>query len=224
MDSVRILLICMPGQSREAYIKALEALNVEYDVIDNFSDILKKFNKIKYNGFLFDVATVVRAKGKDKAEANLFIERFPVLRVTYRASDNSIRGIPVGIFSGGSKELDDFVITVCSNFSARSLRGSRISSRVLNVLLRKEYSSGYIGIEKSVTFKISEEGGFFFSVSKWDEGDPLSVVIKELADRTPILSIVRNVQLWGYTDKLPGIEVRFLNLTEAQADQIEELM
>lgn len=224
MSCVRILLVCMAGQSREAYIKVLKDLNVEYDAIDNFGDILKKFNKIKYNGFLFDVATVVRTKGKDKAEANLFIERFPVLRVNYRASDGSICGIPVGKCSGDSKLIEDFVVNVCSNFSPRSLRGSRTSSRVLNVLLRKEYNSGYIGIEKSVTFDISEEGGFFFSLSKWDEGDPLSVVIKELADRTPILSIVRRVQPWGSTDKLPGIEVRFLNLTEDQADQIEGLM
>ncbi|MBI9110400.1 PilZ domain-containing protein [Maridesulfovibrio ferrireducens] len=224
MSAVRILLVCMQGQSREAYIKALDELNVEYDVVDNFGDTFKKFNKISYNGFLFDVATVVRAKAKDKAEANLFIERFPVLRVNYRASDEVIRGIPVGKFSGESKLLEDFVRKVCSVFPARSLRGSRTSSRVLNVLLRKEYSSGFISIEKSVTFDISEEGGFFFSVKKWEEGDPLSVVVKELADRTPILSIVRKVQVWGETDRLPGIEVRFLNLTEAQADQIEELM
>ncbi|WP_031483509.1 hypothetical protein [Maridesulfovibrio frigidus] len=223
MNEVRILLVCMEGASLNAYIKELDSLGVAYDVVPSFGDTYKH-KKTKYNGFLFDVATVVRAKPKEKIEANRFVERFPVLRINYLLSGNVIRGIPIGQFSGESNELVYFITHVCANFPARSLRGSKSSSRVLNVLLRRELGPDKIRIEKSVTFDISEEGGFFFSVKRWEEGEPLSVVVKELADMTPILSVVQRVQIWGKTDKIPGIEVKFLTMTEAQADQIEELL
>ncbi|OEU68652.1 MAG: hypothetical protein BA863_17930 [Desulfovibrio sp. S3730MH75] len=223
MNEVRILLVCMEGVSLSAYIKELSSLGIAHDVVPSFGDTYKH-KKTKYNGFLFDVATVVRAKSKDKIEANRLVERFPVLRINYLLSGDVIRGIPIGKFSGESNEFDYFITHVCANFPGRSLRGSKSSSRVLNVLLRRELSSDRISIEKSVTFDISEEGGFFFSIKRWEEGDPLSVVVKELTDRTPILSIVKRVQVWGKTDKLPGIEVQFLTMTEAQADQIEELL
>ncbi len=223
MNDVRILLVCMKGASLNAYIKELTNLGIAHDVVSSFGDT-HKHKKTKYNGFLFDVATVVRAKSKEKIEADRLVERFPVLRLNYLLSGGVIRGIPIGRFSGKSNELDYFITHVCANFPARSLRGSKSSSRVLNVLLRRELAKDKVNIEKSVTFDISEEGGFFFSVKRWEEGEPLSVVVKELADKTPILSIVKRVQVWGKTDQLPGIEVQFLTMTEAQADQIEELL
>ncbi|WP_245549595.1 PilZ domain-containing protein [Maridesulfovibrio hydrothermalis] len=206
-----------------AYIKALRSFDIQFDVAESLSDISKNYNKVKYNGFIIDVPTLLRAGAADKAEANLLIDNFPVLRLNYKASDG-IRCLPTGKYSGHGNTLEEFLWENCSKFAPRSLRGTKKGTRVLNVLLNRDLNSPARGGEKSVTINFSSEGAFFFSVAGWKKGDSLWVLIKELSDKTPIKAEVMRVIPWGKTQAIPGISVNFLNLSEGQADQIEELI
>lgn len=223
MGDIRIILVSSSGASREAYVRALRGLGVTFDVAENLKDISENHNQIKYNGFLIDVPTLLRSGASDKAEVNLLIDNFPVLRLNYHPS-GGIRGIPSGRFSGTSGILEDFLKESCRNFPARSLRGTKRANKILSVILNHDLSSPGRQIEKSVTINFSAEGGFFFSVGKWEKGDYVWIVVKDLDDKTPIKSQVQWVVPWGKKDHIPGIGVNFLNLSDRQASQIEELI
>jgi Tfp pilus assembly protein PilZ len=223
VSEVRVVLVVSEGAGREAYISALEDAGVVFDVVDSFMEVLESHNHVKYNGFLVDVATLLRSRASEKAEANLIIDNFPVLRVSYQ-SGKGVRGIPSGRFSGVSGELDVFLDESCRKFPPRSLRGTKRAHKLLNVMLNRDLNSPGSLIEKSVTLNFSAEGGFFFSVANWKKGDYVWVVIKELEDKTPIKSQVQWVVPWGREGHFPGIGVHFLNISNSQVNQIAELI
>ncbi|WP_432736539.1 PilZ domain-containing protein [Maridesulfovibrio sp. FT414] len=223
MNDLRVVLVSLPGPGREAYVKALRDLCVDFDVAESLRDISDVHSQVKYNGFLIDVPTLLRSGAADKAEANLLIDNFPVLRLNYQSS-GGIRGIPTGRFSGISGDLKHFVSEQCANFPARSLRGTKRANKVLNVILNMDLNSPGSRIEKSVTLNFSTEGGFFFSVANWKKGDYVWIIVKELEDKTPIKSQVQWVVPWGREDQFPGIGVQFLTISNSQANQIDELI
>ncbi|WP_320169994.1 PilZ domain-containing protein [Maridesulfovibrio sp.] len=220
---MRIILVSGPGSGREAYIKALREFGVAFDVSESLLDLSEMHNQVRCNGFIIDVPTLLRSGAADKAEANLLMDNFPVLRINYNAS-SGIRGIPSGRFSGTSGDLKTFILESCNSFPARSLRGTKRANKVLNVILNRDLNSPGSQIEKSVTLNFSTEGGFFFSVSNWKKGDYAWIVVKELDDKTPIKSLVQWVVPWGRLNHFPGIGVQFLNISNQQADQIDEFI
>ncbi len=223
MSELRVVLVSSSGASREAYIRALRNLDIQFDVAESLKHISEVHGQVKYNGFLIDVPTLLRSSATDKTEANLLIDNFPVLRLNYQAS-SGIRAIPAGRFSGTSGDVEVFVNDHCKNFPARSVRGTKRANKVLNVLLSRDLNSPGSQIEKSVTLNFSTEGGFFYSVANWKKGDYVWIVIKELEDKTPIKSQVSWVVPWGRSDHFPGIGVQFLTISNSQTNQIDELI
>ena len=223
MDRMRILLVAAPGDNRGVYLQALKSFDLDCDVAESLHEISLKHNKVKYNGFLIDIPTLLRSTAADKAEANLLSDNFPVMRLSYKAAEG-IRCIPTGKFSGHGNSLDEFFRESCHNFTARSLRGTKRANRVLNVLLNRDIRSSKSQMEKSVALNFSAEGCFLFSVSRWKKGDTLWLAFMELDDKTPIKSEVLWSVPWGMKSQMPGIGLRFLSLSEEQADQLDELI
>lgn len=223
MESIKVVLIAASGESKKEYIKALNSFDVHVDVVDSIVEAYAKYGKVRYNGFLIDVATLLRSSATDKAEANLLIDNFPVLRLSFKAPDG-IRCIPTGKYSGYGNSLEEFLRDYCLKFVPRSLRGTKRGTKVLNVLLNRNLNAPSGAIEKSVTINFSSEGAFFYSVARWKKDDLLWAVFKELSDRTPIKAQVMRVVPWGKTDTTPGIGVKFLNVSEEQDDQLQDLV
>jgi len=223
VEGIKVILIAASSESRKEYIKAIERFNVHVDVVDSILEAYEKHGKTRYNGFLVDVATLLRSSAADKAEANLLIDNFPVLRLSFKAS-NGIRCIPTGKYSGLGNSLEEFLRDNCSKFVPRSLKGTKRGTKVLNVLLNRDLNSPTALVEKSVTINFSSEGAFFYSVARWKKDDLFWAVFKELSDRTPIKAQVKRVVPWGKTDSTPGIGVKFLNMSEEQIDQLEDLI
>lgn len=223
VEELRVVLISAPGAGREAYVKALRSVGIQFDVSESLTGLLDMHGQVKYNGFLIDVPTLLRAGAADKTEASLLIDNFPVLRLNYKSA-TGIRGIPSGRFSGTSGDLEIFLKDSCKNFPGRSLRGTKRANKVLNVLLSRDLNSPGSQIEKSVTLNFSIEGGFFYSVANWKKGDYVWIVIKELEDKTPIKSQVNWVVPWGRSDHFPGVGVHFVSITDSQVNQIDELI
>lgn len=223
MNKVRLMLVSIPGNSRQAYTQLLNNIGVDYDVVDNFSQIQKDYNKVKYNGFLIDVATIVRSNSKEKIEANHLIEHFPVLRINYHSSGNSIRGLPFGKFSGDGMSVENFIESECSTFPARSLRGSKRITKKLNVLVLRDERQPRGQAEKSVTTDLSVDSVFLFSVSKWEEGRSIWLIVKELSDHMPIEGIVERVVPWGAKNQFPGVAVRLVKMSNKQSEEISAM-
>lgn len=220
MNKIRLMLVSIPGKSRQAYTKALDSIDVDYNVVDSFSQIKKDYNSVKYNGFLIDVATIVRSGSREKVEANHLIERFPVLRINYHASDEIIRGLPFGKFSGESTTIEEFIKSECYEFPPRSLSGSKHISKILNVLMLRSESEPRKSGERSVTLDLSVDSAFLYSVRKWEVNDRVWLIFKELSDYKPIEAIVDRVEPWGLKNQYPGIAVRFLKINEKQSEEL----
>lgn len=223
MDRLRVLLVATPGNNRGVYVQALKSFDLDCDVAESFHEISQKYNKVKYNGFLIDIPTLLRSTAADKSEANLLSDNFPVMRLSYKASEG-IRCIPTGKFSGHGSSFDTFFYESCRSFTARSLRGTKRANRVLNVLLNRDIHSSHSHMEKSVALNFSAEGCFLYSVTKWQKHDTLWIAIMELSDRAPIKAEVLWNVPWGIKSQMPGIGVKFLSLSEEQADQIDALV
>jgi Tfp pilus assembly protein PilZ len=223
VEKIRILLVAAPGDHRAAYLKALQGFDVVCDVAESLHDVVRDYSKVKYSGFLIDMTTLLRSSASDKAEANLLSDNFPVMRLSHKASEG-IRCIPTGRYSGHGSTLDEFFRESCLNFTARSLRGTKRTNKVLNVLINRDINSKNSYMEKSVALNFSEEGCFLFSASRWRKGDTLWVAIMELGDKTPIKAEVLWTLPWGVKSQMPGIGVNFLSLSEEQADQIEAII
>lgn len=223
MENIRILLVAAPGENRKAYLGALRSFDVECDVAESLHDVVLNHNKIKYNGFLIDIPTLLRSSASDKAEANLLSDNFPVMRLSHKAGEG-VRCIPTGKFSGHGSTLGDFFKDSCRSFTARSLRGTKRTNKVLHVLLNRDINSPQSHMEKSVALNFSAEGCFLYAVSKWKREDTLWITIMELDDKTPIKAQVQWVVPWGVKSQMPGIGVNFLSLSEEQADQIDAII
>jgi Tfp pilus assembly protein PilZ len=223
VEKIRILLVAAPGDNRGAYLRALRDFKIDCDVAESLHDVVVNHNKIKYSGFLIDIPTLLRSSAADKAEAALLSDNFPVMRISNN-SNEGIRCIPTGKFSGHGSTLKEFFQESCLNFTARSLRGTKRANKVLNVLLNRDISARNSYMEKSVALNFSAEGSFLFSVSKWRKGDTLWIAIMELDDKAPVKAEVQWVVPWGLKSQMPGIGVQFLTLSEGQADQIEALI
>ena len=223
MEKIQILLVAAPGESRKAYLSALKVFDVQYDVAESLHDVVRKHSKVKYSGFLIDIPTLLRSSASDKAEANLLSDNFPVMRLSYKTLDG-IRCIPTGKYSGHGSTLEEFFKESCLNFTPRSLRGTKRTNKVLNVLLNRDINSKNSHMEKSVALNFSPEGCFLYSVSRWKKGDTLWIAIMELDDKTPIKAEVQWTVPWGIKSQMPGIGVTFLSLSEEQADQMEAII
>jgi hypothetical protein len=219
LSKIRVMLVSIPGKARQAYTELLNNIGVDYDVVDNFSHIKRDYNQVKYNGFLIDVATIVRSGSREKVEANHLIERFPVLRVNYHSSGGSIKGLPFGKFSGDGMTVEEFINTECNSFPSRSLRGSKRISKKLNILLLRSESQPRGTGEKSITTDLSADSAFLYSTSPWEEGEKVWLIVKELSDHTPIESIIQRVVPWGVKNEFPGIAVRFLEMSSKQSEE-----
>jgi Tfp pilus assembly protein PilZ len=82
----------------------------------------------------------------------------------------------------------------------------------------KEFSAEHC--ERTVTVDLSREGCFVFSVRDWKPGDSAWFTIKELRDNTPICGLVRWCLKWGEGMRVPGIGLKFTEITESQAREI----
>ena len=223
MENINVILIAAAGEGREVYLKAIESFGVHVDVVSSIYEVYENYGKVRYHGFLLDVPTLLRLRAADKSEVNLLIDNFPVLRLSYTSS-NGIRCIPTGKYSGYGNSLEEFLKNNCRKFTPRSLRGTRRGTNVLNVLLNRNLNSLAGAVEKSVTINFSSEGAFFYSVAIWKENDHLWAIFKELNDKTPIKAEVKRVVTWGKTSNIPGIGVKFLNISDGQSEQLEELI
>jgi len=75
-----------------------------------------------------------------------------------------------------------------------------------------------------VTKNISTGGCFIFSTHRWKEGDDIWIKFNEISDLTLIQAQVRTVLKWGESRQIPGIGVKFINLSKPQAEEIARLI
>ena len=215
---IRILLIAREGETRKKYQEAITDLGVETVVVSSLKKTDRALMDLSYHGVMVDMRTKMKILKDDNELVYTALRKFPVAHLNLERKTGAIRLFYPGQKTGAT--LEDFVNRECASFTPRILSSGVRKQIHFNVVLseNKEFSAEHC--ERTVTVDISREGCFVFSVRDWEPGDSVWLSIKELHDDTPICALVRWCLKWGEGMRVPGIGLKFMEITESQAKEI----
>lgn len=220
--NVKVILVCQEeGEAKQAYINAVKPFGVKVDTVPSLSELHKMLCENYYNGVMVDFRTKMKASNKEKELVHDVFEQFPVAQLNFEEKTGSIRSFHYSRESKG-ETIESFIKEECRSFIARPIRSSIRKKIHFNVLLSKTGDFAKEGIDRTVTMNVSKGGCFIYSVDDLQSDTRLMMMFKELEEQTPILGEVRWRALWGEAMQIPGIGVKFENLSEGQLAKICE--
>ncbi len=215
---INVLLIVRNEEAREKYKMATQNLGVNVIAVPSFKNLEKSVLEKRYHGLLVDLQTKFRAVKEDKEFIRNIMGKFPVAHLNIIKKTQEIK---VLCQSGQrSASLENFIKEECSIFSPRRFRYFPRKSIHFNLILSSDirFTDGHY--TRTATMDISRGGCFAFSAEQWVKGNDVWFIMKELQDNTPVYGQVRHHVDWGTDLQLPGIGVEYLNIKEAQLDQL----
>ncbi|HRU04188.1 MAG TPA: PilZ domain-containing protein [Candidatus Brocadiia bacterium] len=217
--AMRVLLVCAPGEAREQYQRELMRLSVDFDAVENLSTMPNELKQVLYHGVLLDIFTTIKSPREDKLIVQETLSQFPVIRLRWDPRLQSICALYFGQTSRHAS-LEDFVTTQCKGFTPRCVRTDRRAAIHFNVEVSRSGDFSAPGVERTVSLDVSRGGIFVVSSQPWLPGERASIIIKELSDHTPIKVEARRIIPWGEHMTIPGVGFSFVEITEAQANDI----
>lgn len=218
-----ILLICRKGKSRQLYQAELDIPGVLLVYVQTLMQFFRREVYCPLNGILVDMPTYMQSSEEEKRLLTDLVGLFPALRIRCHESSGEIRTLPFGAAYPANTSPAVFVQKYCSSFVQRKIRTSERSQLNLPVLLHMSDQGETISGARSVTANVSREGCFLISFEPLSVGDRGWLTIPELKDTSPIPVEVRWIRLWGEYRSLPGMGVRFIDLTESQKAELNSL-
>lgn len=218
-----ILLICREGKSRQQYQSELDLPGVLLVCVQALMQFFRREVYCPLNGILVDMPTYMQGSEEEKRLLTDLVGIFPALRIKCQESSGEIRTLPFGAAYPGNISPAVFVRTYCTSFVQRKIRTCERSQLNLPALLDKVVPEEAVSGVRSVTADISRGGCFLVSFEPWSVGDRGWLILPELKDTAPIPVEVRWIRLWGAYRSLPGMGVRFIDLTEAQKAELGSL-
>ncbi len=212
--NIRVILISQDGPARRAYLEALNKTGVLVDVVSSFGEISKFLSENQYNGVMVDLRTKMKTSGREKDLAGNILEQVPFVHLQFEEDTGTIRSLSYG--PKGSQTLEEFIDRECRSFSARRIRINARKDIYFNVVLSGASDLSEKASEHTVTINVSVGGCFIYSTGNWEVSDKVMIVIKELEDKRPITCEVRWKRTWGEAMKVPGIGVKFEDISEGQ--------
>jgi hypothetical protein len=225
MAETRILMVVKEQEARGAYEEALQRYGVAFDVAESFDQVLKLSIDNAYSGLMIDILTLIRSSKEEKSIAYDCINYYPSIRVKWDARNKSMNLSPLEqAFSVDAETtLAQFIEKRCRSFDARSLRRFNRKETCLSLLLstspefREETSS------RTFTVNISRGGAFIHTLLPLRKNDPVWLRILELEPAEPVKAVVCWGIEWGSCRSIPGVGVRFVDLSESQLEQIAKM-
>ncbi len=220
--SIRLILVSIEGNALQVYLNAIKILGVQLDTVSTFKELYDRLSKNAYNGILVDFKTKLKAPREEQELTDEVLDQFPLLQLKLGNEPGLIRTF----YYGQTREygpLDKFVNEECRAFKARTIRLSSRSKTHFNVILSKTGNFSKKDIDRTVTVNVSEGGCFFYSIHNWKTNSNVWFALKELDDKNPIIGKVMWRVLWGEAMQIPGIGIRFENISEEQLEQISDI-
>ncbi len=218
--TIRLALLVSDPGSQEAYLNSLADHDVQCMNASCHNQLFETLMNEPCNGLLLDVPTMVRSNAYEKALMHDLIEVFPVLRLRYDQESGRIGALMYG--SQTRISISEFIDTHCRNFSPRKLR---LTSRVdvqRSVLLSSDCDFQKDSTEKSITINLSSEGVFIYSIRTWQKGQQAWVVFPNIDPHKPVKAEVRWSRPWGTDFCMPGVGLKFINISPELATRINE--
>ncbi len=217
---IRLLLVSKENPFKEKYVTSLRKLGAQVDTVSTFKEMMDRMADMAYSGVAIDLTTKIREPRRDKEIAEKVLAEFPVAQLNFNHSTRQISTLYFGKLVG-TGSLEDFISQECRAFSPKKIHEYDRGRIHLNIQLTKKRLASRSATERTVTMDISRGGCFVISSKAWKVLDEAWIVIKELSDQTPIRCQVRWKIPWGDTLRIPGIGMKFMEIT---APQIEEIV
>lgn len=218
-----VLLICREGKSRQGYQAELDLPGVSLVCVKALSEFFCRGVYCPLNGILVDMPTYMCSSEEERRVLTDIVGHFPALRLKCNEKTGEIRTLPFGAAYPGHNPPAVFVQKFCESFAPRRIRSSERSQLNLPALLSKSPLVGDLSSARSVTANISCGGCFLVSFEPWNAGDRGWLTLPGLKDSAPIPVEICWVLPWGEGRALPGMGVRFIDLTESQKAELTRL-
>lgn len=215
-----ILLICREGESRRLYQAELDSPDVSLVCVRTLMEFFDREVYCPLNGILIDMPTYMRSSDEEKQLLTVLVGLFPSLRLKCDEASGEIRTLPFGTAYSGNEAPSDFVSKYCRPFVERKIRTCERSHRTYPALLNRSRPVENMSGMKSVTTGISREGCFLVSFEPWNIGEQGWLTIPGMEDDSPISIEVCSVRLWGEPGSMPGMGVRFIELSGLQKAEL----
>lgn len=222
-EEITVLLICREGKSRQFYLRELDSPVVSAVCVGSLMDFFCREVYRPISGILVDMPTYMCGSEEEKRVLTDLVGQFPSLRLKCNEPTGEIRTLPFGTAYPGKLAPAAFVQKYCTSFVRREVRSGERPQQHLPALLNSSHPVGNASGARSVTADISGGGCFLVSFEPWIVGARGWVTLPGLEDDTPIQVEVRWVRGWGEGRSLPGMGVRFVELTEAQSAELIRL-
>lgn len=218
-----VLLVCREGVSREVYHAELAASGVLLVCVQSLMGFFRREVYCQLSGILVDMPTYIRCSDEEKSTLTELVAVFPSLRLKCHEPSGEIRTLPFGTVYPGGCSPAVFVQKYCMPYLQRYVRAGGRSQVNLSALLNRTAPHANDSGDRSVTAYVSCSGCFLVSFEPWEVGERGWLTLPQLNDATPISVEVRSVRVWGECRALPGMGVRFIDLTEAQQGELKTL-
>ncbi|WP_161807385.1 PilZ domain-containing protein [Geoalkalibacter ferrihydriticus] len=219
---MRLVLVARDPELQNVYLENICSLDVCCDTASNLEELAEALLRAPCSGLLLDVPTMLRGSQNEKAMVHDLLEAFPVLRLRFDPGSGRIGALMYG--SGSRTTIRDFVEDHCRAFTPRRLRLSTRTELHCPVLLSPDEGFSPERTEKSVTVNLSRDGSFIYSASSWSRKDIAWIRFPFLKDFSPIAVEIRWNRSWGDTFGIPGVGVRFLEISASQQEEIQQLL
>lgn len=218
-----VLLICREGKSRQAYQAELDLPGVLLVCVQTLMQFFRREVYCPLNGILVDMPTYMRCSEEEKLLLTDLVGIFPALRLKCHEQSGEIRTLPFGTVYPGNNAPAVFVQKYCTSFVQRKIRTSERSQQNLPALLSMSLPVENISGARTVTANISCTGCFLISFEPWVVGDRGWLVLPDFKDDTPVPVEVCSVRAWGEFGSLPGMGVKFIDLTKLHKAGLKRL-
>ena len=222
-SQMTILLICREGVIQRVYQAELDIPGVLLVCVPDLMEFFSRGIYCPLSGILVDMPTYMRGSEDEKRLLTDLVALFPALRLKCNESTGEIRTLPFGTTYPGNTSPSLFVQKYCTSFAERKVRASERSLLHLPALLQMTLPVDVLPGTKTVTANVSCGGCFLIRFDLWNVGDNGWLVLPTLKDAAPIPVEVCFVRSWGEHGSLPGMGVRFVELSEAQRVELSHL-
>jgi hypothetical protein len=194
---LKIIVVAKNEETCTAIVQAVQAEGASAVASSSLKDLPGILREVPTNGILLDIITSTKASAEEKQETNDLLQLYPHAKVKVTEDGIKIIGI--------NKSLKQFVHD-CQSFKARVIRACDRPIRYTGVYLSAD--NNFEDAEKAVTLNITDGGCFVYTAHEWKVDDRVWLHFKE--DDRIRLGVVRWVQPWGNSRRMPGIGINFI--------------
>jgi CheY-like chemotaxis protein len=216
----QILLAVADEERRSIYEEFLKKERVICQAVSSLRDVATQAAKQPYNAIFLDIPLVIRASQYEKSLVEDALRALPHARLNITASTREISILVSGESHESSNTPEEYLRYCCEQPVKIVLPRKRIPLN-LNAVLSHP---GLAVAERTVCIDISPGGCFLFTVNEeFTLHTPVWISLVILNDSSPIRSTVCWKREWGMTNEIPGVGIRFEEMTDQQQEQIVSL-